>query len=329
MMKSVLAVVPFITLVAFAGSAYAQTAPAPQACQYILGFKTLHDLDATDVGDCLDNQAFAGNGDAQEHTAKGLMVWRKADNWTAFTNGYQTWINGPDGLVARLNTQRFPWEANPDGLPLVGGAAPSTPAAAGPAPAPAPDAGVNPGVTFGKPVVFATSGVGAAAVLATNPTGQVVSFAVKATFVSGGNTVATASGSVNDLKPNERRAAVLSIYTGSIPATYDSVNVTMDKLLANAPATPAATAASKLSIKQVVSGSGSGVTVIAEVKNDDTVAHSVTVQAAFLKGGELLAVGSGGPDDVIPAGQSKRATFDVVGNATGYDTVLMSIDGVQ
>jgi hypothetical protein len=40
------------------------------------------------------------------------MVWRKADSWTAFTDGYRTWINGPFGLQQRLNTQRFPWESD-------------------------------------------------------------------------------------------------------------------------------------------------------------------------------------------------------------------------
>ena len=40
------------------------------------------------------------------------MAWRKADNWTAFTDGYRTWINGPNGLVMRLNTERFVWEAD-------------------------------------------------------------------------------------------------------------------------------------------------------------------------------------------------------------------------
>lgn len=88
--------------------AHAQQAP----CQFVLGFKTLHDLGSGDIGDCTDNQAFAPNGDAQQHTTKGLMAWRKADNWTAFTNGYMTWINGPNGLVSRLNTDRFPWEGD-------------------------------------------------------------------------------------------------------------------------------------------------------------------------------------------------------------------------
>jgi hypothetical protein len=106
------------------------TAAAQQApgCQFVLGFKSLHDLTPGDVGDCLDNQSYVDNGDAQQHTAKGLLVWRKGDNWTAFTNGYQTWINGPEGLAKRLNTDRFPWEA----------AAPAAPAAPASAATPAP-----------------------------------------------------------------------------------------------------------------------------------------------------------------------------------------------
>ena len=92
-------------------AANAQQAP----CQFILGFQTLRDLDPNDIGNCVDNQAFAANGDAQQHTSKGLMAWRKADNWTAFTNGYRTWVNGPSRLVSRLNSERFPWEHDQPG----------------------------------------------------------------------------------------------------------------------------------------------------------------------------------------------------------------------
>ncbi|HEU0169481.1 MAG TPA: hypothetical protein VFS62_17035 [Chloroflexota bacterium] len=106
-------------------------------CQFVLGFQVLHDMDAADVGSCLDNQSLAAaSGDQQQHTTGGLLVWRKADNWTAFTNGYWTWINGPAGLVQRLNTQRFSWEANPDNLPLAD--APATAALSSTVPAPAP-----------------------------------------------------------------------------------------------------------------------------------------------------------------------------------------------
>jgi hypothetical protein len=39
-----------------------------------------------------------------------LLVWRAADNWTAFTDGASTWINGPLGIQSRPNSQRFVWE---------------------------------------------------------------------------------------------------------------------------------------------------------------------------------------------------------------------------
>src|SRR6185437_1432282 len=106
-------------------------------CQFVLGFKALRDLDPADIGDCTDNQTSASNGDAQQHTSKGLLAWRKADNWTAFTNGYTTWINGPDGVQSRLNTDRFPWEAAVPAAAPAPAPAPA-PAAATPTPAPPP-----------------------------------------------------------------------------------------------------------------------------------------------------------------------------------------------
>ncbi len=89
-------------------------------CQFILGFQTLHDLLGSIVGNCLDNEQHnPTNGDGVQQTTGGLLVWRKADNFTAFTTGYRTFVNGPTGLETRLNIQRFAWEANPEGLPVV------------------------------------------------------------------------------------------------------------------------------------------------------------------------------------------------------------------
>jgi uncharacterized protein YkwD len=110
---------------AYPADVLAALQPAPSlavgpGCQFVLGFQALHDLAPAAISECVDSQAFAANGDAQQHTTQGLLVWRKADNWTAFTNGAQTWINGPSGLVTRANTARFSWEANPQGLPLAG-----------------------------------------------------------------------------------------------------------------------------------------------------------------------------------------------------------------
>ncbi|MBV8084636.1 MAG: C39 family peptidase, partial [Chloroflexi bacterium] len=97
------------------------SAAAPAPCQFVLGFAALHGAAPSDVGGCVDNQTFAANGDAVQHTSAGLLVWRKSDNWTAFTNGYQTWLNGPTGLVKRFNDEWFEWEAYPaetDGVPV-------------------------------------------------------------------------------------------------------------------------------------------------------------------------------------------------------------------
>ncbi|MGH2366531.1 MAG: WD40/YVTN/BNR-like repeat-containing protein [Chloroflexota bacterium] len=101
------------------------------ACQYVLGFASLHAQLPGIVGPCVDNEHFnAANGDALQDTANGLLVWRKADNHTAFTNGSESWVNGAYGIETRANGQRFPWESNPDNLPLA--------ADNGPRPAPQP-----------------------------------------------------------------------------------------------------------------------------------------------------------------------------------------------
>jgi hypothetical protein len=94
--------------------AVAPPASAAAPCQFVLGFRTLHDLIPGVVGDCKANEYHnPDNGDGLQLTTGGLLVWRKADNWTAFTDGYRTWILGPQGLQQRLNTERFPWERDP------------------------------------------------------------------------------------------------------------------------------------------------------------------------------------------------------------------------
>ena len=100
-------------LVAFALFLLLPTSVAAAECEFVLGFKTLRDLIGHDiVGECLENQHHGANGDGLQQTTGGLLVWRKADNFTAFTDGYRSWINGPYGLVQRLNTERFEWEAD-------------------------------------------------------------------------------------------------------------------------------------------------------------------------------------------------------------------------
>lgn len=98
-------------------------APArAEGCTFSLGFATLASLIPDRVGACADNESHAENGDGIQHSAGGMLVWRKIDNWTAFTDGFRTWINGPGGLQQRLNTERFSWEGDP--LPADSGVSP-------------------------------------------------------------------------------------------------------------------------------------------------------------------------------------------------------------
>jgi len=89
----------------------AAQASAPP-CEFVLGFKALHDALPGVVGSCLDDEAYNSIGDSVQHTSGGLLAWRRADNWTAFTDGFHTWVSGPNGIQERLNTERFPWEAD-------------------------------------------------------------------------------------------------------------------------------------------------------------------------------------------------------------------------
>ena len=113
------------------------TSVAAAECQFVLGFATLRDLIGHEiVGECLENEHHGANGDALQRTSGGLLVWRKADNWTAFTDGYRTWINGPNGLVQRHNTERFDWEH--DYAPGGGIATPTPTPTLTPTPEPTP-----------------------------------------------------------------------------------------------------------------------------------------------------------------------------------------------
>ncbi len=88
--------------------------PARADCTYELGFRDLHDLIPEIVGDCLRDVEPQPNGDVLQASVNGLLVWRKADNWTAFTNGTMTWINGPCGVQSRPNDALLPFEIDPD-----------------------------------------------------------------------------------------------------------------------------------------------------------------------------------------------------------------------
>ncbi len=110
-----------------AAGAQAQAAPT---CGYVLGFADFHTLLPHIIGACLtDETADPTTGNTLQQTSRGLLVWRKATNSAAFTDGARTLIQHDLSLLERPNGCRFAWEPNPGGLPLAG-----TPACAGETP---------------------------------------------------------------------------------------------------------------------------------------------------------------------------------------------------
>lgn len=120
----------FLLLLLVAGGAWllvaagtlpaAAQASAQTACGFTLGFAALHDRLPREVGACLEDERHdPATGDAVQQTTGGLLVWRKLDNRAAFTDGAQTWVDGPYGLQRRGNDQRFAWEANPERLSIT------------------------------------------------------------------------------------------------------------------------------------------------------------------------------------------------------------------
>ncbi|MFN8635580.1 MAG: hypothetical protein U0893_17170 [Chloroflexota bacterium] len=135
------------TLILLNGSTAAN---GQSTCIFAGGFATLrHLLGSQLVGDCLESEHFnVENGNSEQRTTGGLLVWRKADNVTAFTDGVTTWLNGPNGLESRPNGERLAWETDPATTPpadpptssrTVSTIPPprSAPASAPPAPVPA------------------------------------------------------------------------------------------------------------------------------------------------------------------------------------------------
>lgn len=103
--------------------ALSPTTARAQSCEFSLGFAALASaIGPGTVGACLEEIWYDEQGDARQRTTGGVFAWRAADNWTAFTDGFRTWINGPMGLTSRLNTERYSWEvdAGAPGTTLVG-----------------------------------------------------------------------------------------------------------------------------------------------------------------------------------------------------------------
>ncbi|MXY00040.1 MAG: ABC transporter substrate-binding protein [Chloroflexi bacterium] len=90
-------------------------------CQFVLGFAALQSAAPDTVGECLENELHhPADGITRQQTTEGVLLWRKADNHTSFTDGHRTWVAGPQGLKQRPVGDRFAWESDADRVIRVG-----------------------------------------------------------------------------------------------------------------------------------------------------------------------------------------------------------------
>jgi zinc/manganese transport system substrate-binding protein len=97
-------------------------AMAQSACQLSGGFAQLAAQIPDRVGTCQGSVTSRPElGEATQPTSNGLLVYHSVDGVVSFSDGSHTWVLDPSGQAQIRNVnERFSFEFNGDGLPLVG-----------------------------------------------------------------------------------------------------------------------------------------------------------------------------------------------------------------
>jgi zinc/manganese transport system substrate-binding protein len=113
-------------------------ASAQASCSFGGGFAQLQSQIPDRVGTCLADEKYRpAIGESFQPTSNGSLVWHSVDGAISFSDGFHTWVLDPNAQVQVRNVnERFPFEFNGDGFPLVGqpastanGPCPTSPAA--------------------------------------------------------------------------------------------------------------------------------------------------------------------------------------------------------
>jgi zinc/manganese transport system substrate-binding protein len=110
-------------------------AAAQTDCSIRGGFAQLQAQIPDRVGTCTANEQYRPEqGESTQTTTNGALLWHSLDGATSFSDGLHTWVLDPNGQVQMRDPgERFAFEFNGDGLPLVGQPAATT---NGPCPTP-------------------------------------------------------------------------------------------------------------------------------------------------------------------------------------------------
>jgi hypothetical protein len=100
----------------FAPVAMAQELPVP-GCEFIGGFKEIHDQIPDIIGDCINNEYHnSTNNDGFQDTIsggrRGHLFWNSGENTTSFTDGTNTWFLDQEGNISISNPEPETIEQN-------------------------------------------------------------------------------------------------------------------------------------------------------------------------------------------------------------------------
>jgi len=103
-------------------------AAAQASCAFHGGFAQLAALIPDHAGACTaDEQYRPDQGLSTQQTSTGAFIWQSVDGAISFSDGSHTWVRDPSGQVqVRGVAERFAFEFNGDGFPLVGQAGATT-----------------------------------------------------------------------------------------------------------------------------------------------------------------------------------------------------------
>ena len=109
--------------------------PTRVTCAFQGGFALLVQALGPEVaGACLEDERInPADGNAEQRTTRGLLVWRRADNAATFTNGATTWHACPGGLEQRPSNEAFRCGTPPAALATSPPATAASTSAAAPA----------------------------------------------------------------------------------------------------------------------------------------------------------------------------------------------------
>lgn len=179
------------------------------------------------------------------------------------------------------------------------------------------------GVSVGSPLVVKQQATTSAVfVPVMNPGPNVKSLTVKATWKSGDQVMATASGSANDVPPGGTKVVGLAP-NGPLPGGAGDPEIEVAAIVEDAPTTSHYEVAKQITFgpsKVTIAGTIKQVDV--EVTNTGESPHTLTIQAVFMQGNDLAGIGTGAVNDIAP-GQTKAVTLVVQGEATGDPQLLV------